>query len=89
VSFLWHFPWGRPRRALPGTVPPWSPDFPPPAHDGERPSGRLASQMWAREVLVSNCGAARTDRNRGDRLRYGLVIMATAAVEPLFTFLQT
>ena len=27
--FLWHFPWGRPRRALPGTVPPWSPDFPP------------------------------------------------------------
>ena len=27
---LWHFPWGRPRRALPGTVLPWSPDFPPP-----------------------------------------------------------
>jgi len=27
--FLWHFPWGRPRRALPGTVVPWSPDFPP------------------------------------------------------------
>ncbi len=22
-------PWGRPRRALPGTVFPWSPDFPP------------------------------------------------------------
>ena len=31
VCFLWHFPWGRPRRALPGTVFPWSPDFPPPA----------------------------------------------------------
>lgn len=29
VSFLWHFPWGRPRRELPGTVHPWSPDFPP------------------------------------------------------------
>ena len=29
VYFLWHFPWGRPRRALPGTAPPWSPDFPP------------------------------------------------------------
>ena len=29
VCFLWHFPWGRPRRALPGTVNPWSPDFPP------------------------------------------------------------
>ena len=44
VYFLWHFPWGRPRRALPGTVPPWSPDFPLPAQGGERPSGRLASQ---------------------------------------------
>jgi|GEM_PF-1549346 len=31
VCSLWHFPWGRPRRALPGTVFPWSPDFPPPA----------------------------------------------------------
>ena len=28
VSSLWHFPWGRPRRALSGTVSPWSPDFP-------------------------------------------------------------
>jgi len=28
VSFLWHFPWGRPRRTLSGTVFPWSPDFP-------------------------------------------------------------
>jgi hypothetical protein len=34
VCFLWHCPWGRPRRALPGTVPPWSPDFPPPATAG-------------------------------------------------------
>ncbi len=47
VWFLWHCPWGRPRRALPGTVFPWSPDFPPPcaqvttpARQG-RPSGRL------------------------------------------------
>lgn len=31
VCFLWHFPWGRPRRTLSGTVFPWSPDFPPPA----------------------------------------------------------
>src|SRR3984893_9552652 len=46
VYFLWHFPWGRPRRALPGTVPPWSPDFPPSAQGGERPSGRLALQIW-------------------------------------------
>jgi hypothetical protein len=28
VCFLWHFPWGRPRRTLSGTVHPWSPDFP-------------------------------------------------------------
>jgi len=29
VCFLWHFPWGRPRRPLAGTVLRWSPDFPP------------------------------------------------------------
>ena len=34
VCFLWHFPWGRPRRALPGTVSSWSPDFPLPAKAG-------------------------------------------------------
>ena len=28
VFFLWHFPWGCPRRPLTGTVFPWSPDFP-------------------------------------------------------------
>src|SRR6185437_13094916 len=32
--FLWHFPWGRPRRALPGTAFPWSPDFPLPQGSG-------------------------------------------------------
>jgi len=40
--FLWHCPWGRPRRALPGTVFPWSPDFPPPVSRrgaAIRPSG--------------------------------------------------
>lgn len=29
VCFLLHCPWGRPRRALPGIILPWSPDFPP------------------------------------------------------------
>jgi len=29
VRFLWHCPWGLPRRALPGALFPWSPDFPP------------------------------------------------------------
>src|SRR5690348_5088045 len=45
VYFLWHFPWGRPRRALPGTVPPWSPDFPPSTQRRRaaiRPSGTRA-----------------------------------------------
>ena len=37
VCFLWHFPWGRPRRSLTGTVSPWSPDFPhPPGRPGKR-----------------------------------------------------
>ena len=41
VCFLWHFPWGRPRRALPGTVFPRSPDFPhaPRARAAVRPAG--------------------------------------------------
>ncbi len=45
VCFLWHCPWGRPRRALPGAVFPWSPDFPPAGRLGkpvsQRSSGRL------------------------------------------------
>ena len=44
VYFLLHFPWGRPRRALPGTVFPWSPDFPPLTifrHCKGRPSSQL------------------------------------------------
>ena len=28
VCFLWHCPWARARRGLPGTLFPWSPDFP-------------------------------------------------------------
>ena len=28
VFSLWRFPWGCPRRALPGTLASWSPDFP-------------------------------------------------------------
>ena len=42
--FLWHFPWGCPRRTLSGTACPWSPDFPPRRPFGDctgRPSGRL------------------------------------------------
>jgi len=44
VCFLWHFPWGCPRRPLAATVDPWSPDFPPPvrslaAPGSDRPAG--------------------------------------------------
>jgi hypothetical protein len=44
VCFLWHCPWGRPRRPLAGTVFPWSPDFPPHAEllCIQRPSSCLA-----------------------------------------------
>jgi hypothetical protein len=37
VCFLWHCPWGRPRRTLSGTVFPRSPDFPP--HEGHPTCG--------------------------------------------------
>ena len=40
VCFLWHCPWGRPRRPLAGTVFPWSPDFP--LRQPQRPSSCLA-----------------------------------------------
>jgi len=43
VWFLWHCPWGRPRRALPGTAFPWSPDFPPPAREGHNTCARRAA----------------------------------------------
>jgi hypothetical protein len=47
VCFLWHYPLGRPSRALPGTVPRWSPDFPPLCsypHSGGRPT------LWQRRA---------------------------------------
>ena len=53
VCFLWHFPWGRPRRVLPGTVFPWSPDFPPPRPEDAkatiRPSGSSGCRRRASE----------------------------------------
>src|SRR5215471_17297389 len=58
VYFLWHFPWGRPRRALPGTAPPWSPDFPLPAQPRRaaiRPSGREDLGCRSTSVKVSVC----------------------------------
>ena len=42
VRFLWHCPWGRPRRTLSGTVCRWSPDFPLQPPFGDCRSGRPA-----------------------------------------------
>ena len=70
VCFLWHFPWGRPRRPLAGTVFPWSPDFPPMfsaapaklranrnASAAVQPSGRSQMRARARQVNgVPPCG---------------------------------
>ena len=62
VCFLWHCPWGRPRRALPGTVLPWSPDFPPSARYQAK-SGHPAvwqSSNWGGSVALSmKCPAPR------------------------------
>ena len=65
VCFLWHFPWGRPRRPLAGTVFPWSPDFPltpqvKPGRD-QRPSGRLAAHDMCEKRQESKKGRAHTE----------------------------
>ena len=54
VCFLWHCPWGRPRRPLAGTVFPWSPDFPPSSRDN---SGRPA--VWRAGHGAGWTGASR------------------------------
>ena len=63
VCFLWHFPWGRPRRALPGTVFPWSPDFPPPTPGLDpgpaaaiRPSGPVTPRYGAKRRQATRAG---------------------------------
>ena len=58
VCFLWHFPWGRPRRPLAGTAFPWSPDFPPPpgnpAAAAVRPSGWPRLRLYSTPVNSSS-----------------------------------
>ncbi len=66
VCSLWHFPWGRPRRPLAGTVFPWSPDFPPEASAepmrpaAVRPSGAPHVRRRARRVNRRGRAHART-----------------------------
>ncbi len=53
VFFLWHFPWGRPRRTLSGTVFPWSPDFPHPA--AFRPLRSAAARPTGKRCINEGC----------------------------------
>jgi hypothetical protein len=55
VCFLWRYPWGRPRRALPAAMSSWSPDFPrPPCGDRDRPAVWSARNLrvWGNEVKL-------------------------------------
>jgi len=62
VCSLWHCPWGRPRRVLPGTVFSWSPDFPRtfrPAVIQPSGEGRGRERAWeSQRFLTSISGAA-------------------------------
>ena len=64
--FLWHFPWGRPRRALPGTVFPWSPDFPRPdtRRAAIRPSGVTTLGDWGGQSQMVQAEATAAMRAR-------------------------
>ncbi len=62
VCFLWHFPWGRPRRALPGTVFPWSPDFPLPCPKTSTAAIRPASRDTETDVDRHGQGASAPER---------------------------
>ena len=66
VCFLRHFPWGRPRRALPGTAFPWSPDFPPPIR-GPKAAIRPSGSVDVRRATLDGqdqCWIVRTTRPR-------------------------
>ena len=64
VCSLWHCPWGRPRRALPGTVVSWSPDFPRAASRPRSPDPLVSESLRRRGpsrkcISVTSVGAMR------------------------------
>ena len=59
IYFLLHFPWGYPRRALPGTVVPWSPDFPRP---GDKPQAAAARPSGGRYLARPRSRSKRRER---------------------------
>jgi hypothetical protein len=55
VCFLWRYPLGHPSRALPGTVSPWSPDFPPRScNRGGRPANWHSAHVDPKPRLVKD-----------------------------------
>ncbi len=78
VCSLLHFPWGRPRRVLPGTVLPWSPDFPPPTRR-VAPTGRGRSPVRHAPEPHVGPGAAPGKPGAGASRR-------TAAIRPIVSW---
>jgi hypothetical protein len=72
VCFLWHCPWGHPRRTLSGTVFPWSPDFP-------RPSRAAAVRPTGRAPVGGMGGGVKPTHHEAPRPRATAAARATAA----------
>ncbi len=79
VCFLWHYPWGHPRRALPGTVSPWSPDFPP-ARFFNPTSGRPT--VWILPPLCADHSSSSTLTLNTDLARISEIAASCAVVAP-------
>ena len=85
VCFLWHFPWGCPRRPLAATVLPWSPDFPPAqlypcGRRGQQPSGRLVpinKGCWSLRVKGQRAGMHKLFMTRRNHLEIQETSFAT------------
>ncbi len=63
VCFLWRYPWGHPRRALPAALSPWSPDFPPSftacaVSEGDRPTVWSAIRVGGGGARVKGADAS-------------------------------
>ena len=66
VCFLWRYPWGRPRRALPAAFSPWSPDFPPSAEaNSDRPA------VWSAAKVGAAAGGVKPGRPTASPARPG------------------
>jgi hypothetical protein len=72
VYFLWHCPWGCPRRTLSGTTLPWSPDFPPRARRpgaAARPADKRDLDCIPINVKAEQSRCAKTGIRYGNGLR--------------------